>query len=232
MQNLTNYSPFLKIAVICSLLGATTTALLIFLPQTPAPDFEAQILLHQNRLYLAKLWILFLHPQFNLVASLGLGLLLFKKQPAAIIIGTLFLSCWAYTELRQQAYLIDALNQMWRPGYFAAVEESQRQMYRTLIKGIGGINDSHYFVVIYAFGIGSLLFGWAMLKEQNWGKYLGWSLVFIGLLSLASFGRYYLGVNFLNPPVDFSYSWIYPYLQPLVRIGIAVWIYEQCLKNF
>ncbi len=231
MRNLASYASFFKLAAICSLLGATTTALLIFLPQTSAPDFETQVLLHQNQLYLTKLWILFFHPQFNLIASLGLGLLLFKKKPWAIIIGSLFLACWAYTEMRQQAFLIDALNQMWRPNYLAEVEDDQRHMYRTLIKGMGGINDSHYFVVIYAFGMGSLLFGWAMLKEQNWGRYLGGALVFIGLLSLASFGRYYLGVSFLNPPVDFSYRWVYPYLQPLVRIGIAVWIYEQYLKN-
>lgn len=231
MKNLAYYSTFFKVAAICSLLGATTTALLIFLPQTPAVDFEAQALLHQNRLYLTKLWILFLHPQFNLIASLGLGVLLFKNKPWAIIIGGMFLVYWAYTELRQQAFLIDALNQMWRPSYLAEIEEDQRQMYRTLIKGMSGINDSHYFVVIYAFGMGSLLFGWAMLKERNWGKYLGWSLVFIGLLSLSSFGRYYLGISVLNSPVDFSYHWVYPYLQPLVRIGIAIWIYEHYLKN-
>ncbi|MBX2874723.1 MAG: hypothetical protein KTR30_21550 [Saprospiraceae bacterium] len=230
MWKLSSCATFLKIAAVCSLLGATTTALLIFLPQTPAPDFEAQLLLHNNPLYLTKLWILFLHPQFNLIASLGLGLLLLKQRPWAIAIGSLFLTCWAYTELRQQAYLIDALNQLWRPAYLAETEEGRRHMYQTLIQGINGINDSHYFVVIYAFGMGSLLFGWSMIQEQNWGKWLGGGLIFIGLLSIASFGRYYLGAHFLNLPIDFSYRWIYPYLQPLVRIGIAVWIYERFLN--
>lgn len=64
---------FLKIAAICSLLGAMTTALLLFLAQTPAADFEAQLLLHKNPLYLSKRWILFLHPQFNLMARLDIG---------------------------------------------------------------------------------------------------------------------------------------------------------------
>ncbi len=230
MWNPSSCTTFLKMAAICSLFGACTTALLIFLPQTPAADFEAQLLLYRNPLYLSKLWILFLHPQFNLVASLGLGLLLLKHRPWAIVIGSCFLVCWAYTELRQQAYLIDALNQIWRPAYLIETEEAQRQVYQTLIQGMRGINDSHYFVVIYAFGMGSLLFGVSMIKLQDWGKYLGWSLLFIGWLSLASFGRYYLGVQFLDLPVDFTYNWIYPYLQPLVRIGIGVWIYERCLK--
>ncbi|NRB47660.1 MAG: hypothetical protein HRU41_08290 [Saprospiraceae bacterium] len=221
---------FLKIAAICSLLGATTTALLLFLPQPPAADFTAQLLLHKNPLYLSKLWILFLHPQFNLIASLGLGLLLLQHRPWAIAIGTLFLICWAYTEIRQQAYLIDALNQMWRPAYLASTDQEANQMYQTLIQGMRGINDSHYFVIIYAFGLGSLLFGWSMIKVQNWGKWLGWALLLIGILSLASFGRYYLGLHFLNSWVDFSYRWIYPYLQPLVRMGIAIWIYVHGLK--
>ena len=231
MPNAVSYTTFFKVAAICSLFGATTTALLIFLPQTPAADFEAQAHLHQNSLYLTKLWLLFLHPQFNLIASLGLGLLIFRKRPWAIAIGTLFLASWAYTEMRQQAFLIDALNQIWRPSYLAENEAEQRQIYRTLIQSVGGISDSHYFVVLYAFGMGSGLYGWGMIRERNWGKYIGGALLFIGILSLASFGRYYLGLQFLNPPVDWAYRWIYPYLQPLVRIGIAMWIFAHCRKR-
>ena len=222
---------FLKIAAMCSLLGAITTALLIFLPQPSAATFDAQLQLHQNPLYLFKLWILFLHPQFNFIASLGLGMLLIKHRPWAILIGCLFLGTWAYTEMSQQAYLIDALNQLWRPAYIAATETEQQGIYRTLIQGIGGISDSHYFIVIYAFGMGSLLYGWSMIQVHDWGKWLGWSLLFIGLLSIVSFGRYYLGLQFLNSPANFMYRWIYPYLQPLVRIGIALWIYQRVITN-
>lgn len=93
-----------------------------------------------------------------------------------------------------------------------------------------GISDSNYFLVIYGFGLGSLLYGLAFYQEQKFGKWIGVDLLFIGLLSLCSFLRYYLGVVFLSPYVDAGYTWIYPYLQPLVRIGMGVWLWKSIQK--
>lgn len=214
----------LKVAAICSFLGATTTALLIFLPSPQAPDFETDVLLYKNGLYLTKLWILFLHPQVNFIASIGAGYLLVKKYPLQIILGTLFLSIWAYTEMSQQSLLIDALNQQWRPEYMAADDETVKNMYATLIKAAKGISSSNYFLVIYGFGLGSLFYGLGLIWEEGFGRALGICLVFIGILSLASFVRYYLDFTLLNPLINWCYSWIYPFLQPLVRIGLGIWI--------
>ena len=126
--------------------------------------------------------------------------------------------------MAQQALLIDTLNQIWRPGYVNAENEAVKEMFATLIQAANGISDSKYFLVIYGFGLGSLFYGWALSRENGLGKILGISLVFIGILSLSSFIRYYLGVGVLNNIVNWCYEWIYSYLQPLVRIGIGVWI--------
>lgn len=178
-------------------------------------------------MYLSKLWILFLHPQFNLLASLGLAVLLFRKYPLQIIVGTFFLFSWAYTEMSQQALLIDGLNQLWRTGYLETDDTTIKSLYKTLITGASGISDSYYFVVIYAFGLGSLFYGLALRREEVLGRAIGFSLIFIGCLSLASFLRYYLGLSFLNEPVNWLYQWVYPYLQPIVRIAIGVWIWQR-----
>lgn len=225
--NTLNWSKFLMLAAVCSLLGAVTTALLIFLPSAAALTFESRIELYQNKLYLTKLWILFLHPQFNLIASLGIAVLLFKKYPLQIIPGTLFMLVWFYSEMSQQAFLIDALNQMWRPAYSEATDEITQNIYSTLIHEATGLSDSKYFLVLYGFGLGSLLYGFAFVREKKFGKWIGISLIFIGVLSLSSFLRYYLNMEFLSPSVNWTYTWIYPYLQPLVRIGIGVWMYNK-----
>jgi hypothetical protein len=222
---------FLRVTAICSFLGALTTTLLIFLPSTPANDFETSVQLHTNSLYLSKLWILFIHPQVNIIATFGIGLLLFKKNPFPIIAGTMFIFIWAYTEMSQQALLIDTLNQLWRPGYLSSTTDADRTIYKTLITGASGISDGKYFLVIYGFGVGSLLYGMALIREQRLGKWLGVSLLFIGLLSLGSFARYYLEASFMNGIVNWLYEWIYPYLQPLVRIGIGIWILKEMKLN-
>lgn len=223
---------FLRTAAICSFLGTLTTILLLFLPNPEAGDFETRALLFNNGLYQGKLWILFVHPQVNIIASLGIAYVLWRKNPLEIVIGTLFLIIWAYTEISQQALLIDALNQIWRPGYLEADNELTKNMYVTLIKTANGISDSKYFLVIYGFGIGTLLYGLAFIKSKGLSKWIGISLVFIGVLSLLSFLRYYVGLSFLNGVVDWSYTYIYRYLQPIVRIAIGVWIFKKINSSF
>jgi hypothetical protein len=201
-----NWSKFLMVSAVCSVLGALTTSLLLFLPAVEALDFESQAQLYQNKLYLTKLWILFFHPQFNMMASLGICVLLFKKYPLQMIPGTLFLLVWFYSEMSQQAFLIDALNQMWRPGYIEAADEITRNINRTLIQGATGLSDSKYFLVIYSFGLGSLLYGLAFVQEKKIEKCIGICLIFIGILSLCSFLRYYLSMDFLSPYIDWTYT--------------------------
>ncbi len=231
MSENNNLKIFLKIAAICSFLGALTTVLLIFLPNPSAIDFESRTLLFENKLYLSKLWILFIHPQVNIIASLGIAFLLLKKYPLQIIIGILFLLIWAYTEMSQQSLLINTLNQIWRPGYVGAENEVIKNMFITLIKTANGISDSNYFIVIYGFGMGSLLYGLAFIHENGLAKWIGGALLFIGILSLFSFSRYYLALNFLNTVVNWSYEWIYPYLQPIVRIALGIWIFQEINKD-
>jgi hypothetical protein len=139
----------------------------------------------------------------------------------------LFLFIWLVAEISQQALRIDALNQIWRPGYVGADEEVIKQMYHWMIIASEGLSDSGYFLVIYGFGIGSLLYGLALIKETGFAKWIGTSLLFIGLLSLCSFLRYYLGLDWLDAPVNFAYTWIYPYLQPTVRIAIGIWLLQE-----
>lgn len=220
------FIPFLKLAAVCSILGAITTALLIFLPNPSAPDFESRALLYENDLHIGRIWILFVHPQVNFIASLGIALIFWKKYPLHMILGIMFLALWAYTEISQQALLIDALNLTWRPGYVSAADEESQTTFRTLIEAASGLSASKYLVVIYGFGLGSLLFGLAFIRESGWSKWIGWALLFIGILSLASFSRYYLGFSFFNDIVNWSYGWIYSYLQPLVRVALGWWIWS------
>ena len=96
---------------------------------------------------------------------------------------------------------------------------------------VNPISDSKYFLVIYGFGIGSFLYGLALVNEKKIGRWIGVSLLFIGILSLASFLRYYVNVSFLNGIVNWSYEYIYAYLQPLVRIAIGIWIIKEVGKS-
>ena len=188
-------------------------------------DPQNSILLYKDDLYIAKLWILFFHPQFNFIAALGIAVVLIKKYPLEIVVGTFFLLVWTVTEMTQQALLIDALNQYWRPAYMAAQDQMGRDIYLALIKGTDALSDSKYFVLLYGFAMGSVFYGIAMTREKGISRWLGIAYLFIGVLSLCAFSSYYLGAAYLSDPVAWCYEWIYPYLQPLVRIAVAAWLF-------
>lgn len=217
---------FLKVAAVCSVLGAITTALLIFLPIAQATSFESQVILYSDSLYTGRLWVFFFHPQFNLLATLGLGVLLYKKTPGLVISGVLFMMIWAVTEAAQQAFIIDAVNQIWRTTYADTEDETLKQVLKTNLIGSYGFQDSMYFLLLYCFGVGSILMGLALCKSDKWGRWIGFTFLFFGVLSLASFVRYYAGVSMLSEMIDACYAWIYTWLQPLARLCVGIWLWK------
>ncbi|MEP2668746.1 MAG: hypothetical protein ABJH04_07120 [Cyclobacteriaceae bacterium] len=221
---------FLRLTAVCSLLGAITTALLIFLPNTTAVDDPTHALLSQDSLYMAKKWILFLHPQVNFIASLGVAYIFIRKFPLQILLGSLFLLIWCYTEMAQQAFVIDALNQIWRAEYLGA-DHNEKGTYHILFKVAGGLSDSYYFLLLYGFGLGTLLFALAFIQTSGLARWIGYVLVFIGVLSLLAFASYYLGLTALVDLVGWMYKWIYAWLQPAVRIAISVWLFNQIIQQ-
>lgn len=227
MENLSN---LLKVGALCSLASAITTATLMYGPNPPtAETFEAAQTLHQNGLYMMKKWVLFLHPQFAFIAAITASFMTFKKAPTATCFGLMFLFIWAYTEMSQQAYLIDALNQYWRPAY-AAAADADKAAWATLIKGSEAVSDSYYFLLIYGFALGSLIFGFALQKQKRAGLIIGLATSLIGLMSLIAFLFYYAGFSSLSDLVGGWYSWIYGPLQISVRLALGWWLFDCAMK--
>jgi len=217
----------LKIGVICSVLSALTTTVLMYGPDAPAvADFDAIQQLHQNGLHLYKKWILFFHPQFAFIAALAAATVLFKRSAALVGIGIFYLAVWTITEMSQQAYLIDALNQMWRPAYLSA-DGVDKELWRTMIMGLRGLSDSQYFVLLFSFGTGSILMGCAFLSEKSLGRIIGVITLSIGVTSLLAFSGYYAGAAFVSPVIGFWYTWVYGPLQIGVRLLLGFWLFKQ-----
>jgi hypothetical protein len=220
------YSRLFQVAAIASLLSAITTAILIYGPDAETTsDFAALALLHDNPLYLYKRWVLFFHPQFAFIASIGIAAALFKKSPVLVSVGLFYLAVWAITEMTQQAYIIDALNQYWRPAYLGSENTSDTAAYYSMLKGFDGISNSMYFVLLFGFGTGSFLFGLAFLSSNIIESCLGITLILIGTLSLAAFFGYYAGPSSITQITDWIYEHLYGVVQTGVRVALGAWLW-------
>lgn len=219
---------FAKVGAVCALLSAITTATLMYGPDpdlAAGSSFDQIQTLHSNALHLYKKWILFLHPQFAFLAALAAGTVLVQRSPTLSYIGLFYLAIWAITEMTQQAYLIDALNQIWRPAYLAD-STNNKEVWRTMIIGLRGISDSQYFLLLFGFGVGSVLFGFAFLHQTGLGRPIGFINILIGVTSLLAFSLYYLGVTQIRPLIDVWYGWLYGPLQVGVRLLLAFWLWR------
>tara|TARA_R110001592_G_scaffold119086_1_gene321939 strand:+ start:306 stop:515 length:210 start_codon:yes stop_codon:yes gene_type:complete len=52
---------------------------------------------------------------------------------------------------------------------------------------------------------------------------LGGAMILIGTMSLFALAQFYPGIVLLAPVVSAWYELVHPYLQPLVRVGLAAW---------
>lgn len=218
---------FLRVAAICSILGAITTTLLIYIPIPAADTFDEKVVMYRHPNYMTRLWVFFLHPQLNLVAAVGISVLFIRKYPEYIIPATISIGIWAVTEAAQQAFTIDAVNQSWRPEYVQETNEQVKAALFAQLKGSDAIRDSMYFLLLFCFGIGSSLFGITLLHSDLAGKWIGSSFLFFGILSIISFAGYYLGWKQVLQPVDFIYDKIYAWLQPAARLALGWWLWRQ-----
>ncbi len=215
------------VGAILSCLSAITTAILMYGPDAATPNgFAAAQELHANVLHTYKKWVLFFHPQFAFLAACAAAVVLVRRAPALTLVGLFYLGVWTVTEMTQQAFLIDTLNQMWRPAYLAA-DTADKDQWRTLITGLQGISDGQYFVLIFGFGLGTLLMGGAFLAGPTTDKILGGSMAAIGVMSLLAFAFYYAGLSSAGGLVRGWYDLIYGPLQIGARLGIAAWLIHQ-----
>ena len=229
LQNPRNKHFFLA-AALCAFLSAVTTCILIFVEVPRNPDILEQAALANNATYLFRTWTYFFHPLFAIVSIIGLFLAYQNRNPGLAMTALIFFILWAFTEALQQALALDALNQYWRPMLLNASDEETRTTALYLLKGFDGLYDSFYFLLLFAFAIGSTLMGLLLLKGSLLERVIAITMIYFGLLSLISFFGYYAPWPAVSGFVNWSYQWIYPTLQPVARVLIAWLLLSQSLS--
>ena len=213
--------PILKIAGISAILTAITTFLLWLLPKLyDAPDnFEASIQLAKNPYYISRLWVNLLHIPLALIAYFGLAYKLRNRELPKVGIGMIWFIIWGAIEMIGISGIIFTVSKNWRANYASASETVQATLQNN-IDIYFAIWDSMFFVLLIAFLLGTLFYGWATWKGKGLEKilsYLFWLAVPLTIIIMLSG---YFGINGLNNLVDV----IYPMLQPVSRFLLGLFL--------
>jgi hypothetical protein len=220
-----NFAPgFFRFAALCALLSAITTfgVHLIPVPQGPLA-FDAQVALHQNNLYIARLWVVLLHILLVVASLWGLAAAKLHIRGGLMGLGFLGYLLFAVAELARTSFVLFALNRGWRAQY-AGGDASLQDSLRPLLLGYPSINNAFFFLMVVGFLFGNLFYGIAFLSsiERPLDRVLGIALLIWAGISLITLLRDYAQFTWV-PELPEWVSWTY---QPAVRVLIAVWLWN------
>ena len=217
---------FYRAAAICSALSVITTLMLIFLPRVygPVQGFEARMAVVDHPAYVLRSWAYLFHPLIVLVAALGIAAARRRIASASAVLGFLGFLLWSFTEAAQQALTLRTFDQ-WRAAWPTA-DESTRALLRTQIATYDAFWDAMYFLILIGFFLGNTLLGMAMWHGRESARGLT-RVVSLFLFAAALLTLTLLSGELKGPvlpgPLGF---WVYPALQPLGRLLIAVWLWN------
>lgn len=220
---------FYRIAGTAAALTAITTFLLWYLPKCYVipEDFEERIKLSENFYYLTRLWVNLFHIPLALMGYFGLAYKLRHRELPKVGIGMIWFVIWGLIEMIGVAGIILSINRTWRAAYPQA-DAAQRLILKANIDYYNSIWDSSFFVLLIAFLLASIFFGWATFNGRGLEKvlsYMIWLAVPLTLIILLS------GYTTQWAWTQVISDWIYPFLQPVSRLTLGIFLWKGALEE-
>jgi len=219
---------FIRFCAISAMLSAVTTFLLWLLPKLymPPDTFEAGVRLHTNIYYIARLWVNFIHIPLALASYFGLAVVTGKRYPLLSLFALGWFVIWGVTEMVGIAILLFSVNGNWRASYEAA-DEVQQVVLKGNIQTFYSVWDSMFFVLLVAFLLGSVFYGFATWRSSGLQRVLSYLIWLSVPLTLMIMAGGYAGQTW----ADEITGYIYPALQPMSRfiMGVVIWRYARTM---
>jgi hypothetical protein len=148
---------------ICGVLSSITTVTNILLPRfyTPPADFDGRVALLDNAFYMARQWILLVHPFLTLTAALGILFYRFAEHPGKTLTGFVFAFAEKITEFFLGTTILFVVLGNWVRGYGAATDAALKATLRGRTEAFYDYLDGAYFLLWVTFTISAVLYGLA-----------------------------------------------------------------------
>jgi len=213
-----------RAGAICAAASAVTTFLLWLLPrlyEAPA-DFDASVRLHAEPLFMARLWVNFIHEFLALTAYGAAAAALWQRSRFLAGSGFLWFVLWAFTEALGVSINIWAVNASWR-SHFDAADPATRAALKSNLTGFAEVWNAMFFVILMSFLLGTTLLGLAAVGGAGLERWVGILLLLAAPLTVVITLSEYAGMTFLERAV----TWSYPVLQPVGRAMMGVWLWRK-----
>jgi hypothetical protein len=216
---------FVRFAAVCAFATALTTLAIHLLPPlwASADTFEEQLALRDNRVYLARLWVVIAHCILVVVSMYAVGVLRARRHTSLMALGFVGFVVFAAAELLRTSLVIFALNRRWREEYVTTADETRRDALRAAIEALPGFGSALFFVFAIAFQLALLCYGLALAGGEGMDRLLGGVFLLWVVLSLPGMYDTITGTAGLSR----YFEWVGPYFQPLARALGGVWLWRE-----
>ncbi|MEZ4961836.1 MAG: hypothetical protein R2830_18550 [Saprospiraceae bacterium] len=213
---------FLQFASVAALLTVLTTIGIHFI-DIPAASLEERMMLHRNPLYIFQKWMIIFHCIMVIVSMYGVAVLKFNENKGLISLGALFFAVFGITEISRMLAVLGYVNGL-REKYLSATDEAARQLYQYSYENFSLVSLTMFLVFVLAFSLGNLLYGLALSAGKGYDRWLGYGLLFWGLLTLLAFCNTFWEIGAIDQIVEANNK----FFQPTIRLAIGVWLWQKC----
>jgi hypothetical protein len=214
---------FVRFTAIAAVVAVFTTVLNTQLPHfyTSPSSFEEGAALVNNDFYMARQWILLIHPLPTLLLSIGLFLAMRKQQPGLALAGLLFTFLEKSVEFIGQTIQLFTVNLHWRQAYLVSTDTAEKEQLTSFIKNFAAIWNDCFFVLWVSYFLAAICFGvglWKMQHARATSVFLLASALLTLIMILSDYGKQYWLQSVL--PV------FYPLALLVSRTLIAVYLWK------
>jgi hypothetical protein len=219
---------FVRFMAIAAIVAVFTTILNTQLPHfyTSPASFEEGTALVNNNFYMARQWILLIHPLPTLLLGVGLFLVMRKQQPGLAFTGLLFTFLEKSVEFIGQTIQLFTVNLTWRKVYLASTDAAEKEQLTAFIKNVSAIWNDCFFVLWVSYFLAAICFGvglWRLQHARATSIFLLASALLTFIMILSDYGKQY----WLQPVLPV----FYPLALLVSRTLIAVYLWKRRRDN-
>lgn len=214
---------------ICGILSSLTTVTNILLPRfyPPPADFDARIALLDNAFYMARQWILLVHPFLTLTGALGIVFYRFAEHPGKTLTGFVFAFAEKITEFFLGTTILFVVIGGWLRGYRDASDAAVKATLRGRAEAFYDYLDGAYFLLWVTFTIAAILYGLATRHGDRLEKTVSVFYFVTALLTVLMLAGEYAGQNAWVRPI---LLWTYAPALTLSRL-LAGWMLVRAARR-
>lgn len=214
---------FVTFSAVCCLITAITTIAIHNFPYEEL-SFYQRTLLYKSLNYKIQKSIIIAHCLLVLFAMLGFYMVQKTKSYALTLLGFLFFTVFAMTEIIRQVLCLFYLNGL-RESYVKTNSSTEQQVLEVAIGNFNHLNYSLYTIFIIAFGLACLCYGLSLIRSNHLviDKWIGWLLTLWSIASFMAFANVFIKNSGMGLFVEILNN----YFQPIIRILLAIWLWKK-----